>query len=49
MRVGNGVVRDLGKGAGWDRAGELTSDLWPAKTEGVKLLKPINCKELRLK
>ena len=36
MRVGNGVVRDLGKGAGWDRAGELTSDLWPGKAEGVK-------------
>ena len=34
MRVGNGVVRDLGKGAGWDRAGELTSDLWPGKVEG---------------
>ena len=37
MGVGNGVVRDLGKGAGWDRAGELlTSDLWPGKAEGVK-------------
>ena len=44
MRVGNGVVRDLGKGAGRDRAGELTSDLWPGKAEGVKSkpIKPIN-------
>ena len=44
MRVGSGVVRDLGKGAGWDRAGELTSDLWPGKAEGVKSkpIKPIN-------
>ena len=22
------------KGAGWDRAGEWTSDLWPGKAEG---------------
>ena len=36
MRVGSWVVRDLGKGAGWDRARELTSDLWPGKAEGVK-------------
>ena len=34
--------KGLGKGAGWDRAGELTSDLWPGKVKGVKLLKPIN-------
>ena len=36
MRVGNGVVRDWGKGARWDRAGELTSYLWLGKAEGVK-------------
>ena len=36
MRVGNGVLRDLGKGAGWDRARELSHDLWPKKAEGVK-------------
>ena len=36
MRDGNGVVRVLGKGAGWDRVGELTSELWPGKVEGVK-------------
>ena len=28
--------KELGKGTGWDRAGELTSDLWPGKAEGVK-------------
>ena len=27
MGVGNGVVRDLGKGAGWDGAGEIKTDL----------------------
>jgi len=38
MRVGNGVVKGLGKDAGWrwDRPGELTSDLWPGKAEGVQ-------------
>ena len=28
--------KELVKGAGWDKAGELTSDLWPGKVEGVK-------------
>jgi len=36
LEIGNGVVRGLGKGAGWDRAGELTSDLWPGIGERVK-------------
>ena len=35
MRGGNGVVRNWGK-TGSDRAGELTSDLWPGRTVGVK-------------
>ena len=38
------MVSGLGKGAGWDRVGKLTSYLWPGKAEGVtrKQLKPIN-------
>ena len=29
------VGKQLGKGTGWDSAGELTSDLWQGKVEGV--------------
>ena len=30
------LVHKSDQGAGWDRAGELTSDLWPGKAAGVE-------------